>query len=337
MAQIKVVVTDFIEPDLAWEAAECRRLGVEFASYQLKTAGPQQLLEAIGDADIAIVNMAKINAEVIAGLQKCRLILRHGIGYDNVDIAAASARGIVVGYCPDYCVAEVAEQAMMLIMACQRKLVEQQAILADSAASGQWKFSSINPVYRIHGKTIGIVGLGRIGGTIFRMLQGYDVDFRVVDPYLSEERRQNFGVTLYSLDEVIAQSDIITIHCPLKWEETYHLFDEPQFRRMKKTAILINTARGGIVNLEALDRALNQGELAMAGIDVYEVEPPPADLPILRNPRAICTPHLSWLSEEAGLNIRQKLMQDVERFLSRQLPVHQVNAGVAYQEDLEVQ
>jgi len=327
---LKVVVTDYIEPDLDWEAAECRRLGLDFSVYQLKPAWAQDLLAVIADADVVIVNMAKISAEVIQGLQKCRLIIRHGIGYDNVDIAAASKQGIVVAYIPDYCVNEVAEQAMMLIMACQRKLVQQQAILGESAARRQWDFNSINPVFRLHGKTVGIVGLGRIGGTVYRMLQGFDVDFRIVDPYLSEARRLKFGVTLCSFEQVLQESDIITIHCPLKWEETYHMFSLPQFQQMKKTAVLINTARGGIVDLAALDQALNQGELAMAGIDVYEVEPPLPDLPLLHNPRAICTPHLSWLSEESGLNIRQKIMGDVRRFLAGELPVHQVNAGLPF-------
>jgi D-3-phosphoglycerate dehydrogenase len=327
-----VVVTDYIENDLDWEAEECRRLGLDFSACQLKTAAPSGLLEVISDADIVIVNMAAINAEVIAGLKKCRLIIRHGIGYDNVDIKAATAHGIVVGYIPDYCVNEVAEQALMLIMACQRKLVQQLDILEVSSTNGSWNFAPINPVYSLHGKTVGIVGLGRIGGTVYRMLQGFDVDFRVVDPYLSEERRQKYEVTLYSFQQVLHDSDVITIHCPLRWEETYHLFDAPQFKMMKKTAILVNTARGGIVNLDTLDIALKAGELAMAGIDVFEVEPPPVDMPILHNPRAICTPHLSWLSEEAGLDIRKKIMTNVRRYLEGQLPMHQVNTGVQYRE-----
>jgi D-3-phosphoglycerate dehydrogenase / 2-oxoglutarate reductase len=330
MPNLKIVVTDYIETDLEWEAAECRQLGVDFAAYQLKPADPQQLLEVIADADVVIVNMAKINAEVLQGLKKCRLIIRHGIGYDNVDVEAASQCGIVVSYMPDYCVNEVAEQAMTLIMACQRKLTQQHVILDQSAARQQWNFAAINPIYRLHGKTVGIVGLGRIGGTVYNMLRGFEVDFRIVDPYLSEARRQKFGVSLCSFEQVLEESDVVTIHCPLRWEETYHMFSGPQFTRMKDTAILVNTARGGIVDLAALDQALNQGEIAMAGIDVYEVEPPPHDLPLLSNPRAICTPHLSWLSEEAGLTIRQKIMADVRLFLQGELPANQINKGVSY-------
>lgn len=328
MATLKVVVTDYIEPDLEWEAGQFHQLGVEFAGHQLKFGSPAELITAAGEADVVIVNMARFDAEVIAGLRRCRLLIRHGIGYDNVDVAAASRRGIVVANIPDYCVAEVAEQAVMLMLACQRKLLQQGAILRASAAQGQWDFAAINPVYRLRGKTVGIVGLGRIGGTVFEMLQGFGVRRLVCDPYLSAERRQRLGVTPIPLAELLPQADLVTIHTPLN-AETHHLFDAPQFKQMKPTAILINTARGAIVNLHALDQALRQGDIALAGIDVYEQEPPPPDFPLLHNEHAICTPHLSWLSEESGWIIRQRIVEDVQRFLRGEPPLSQVNPEVA--------
>lgn len=322
---IKVVVTDYIEADLEWEAELAKQWGVGFFAYQLKKASVDQLLEVIGDADVVIVNMAKITAEVIAGLKKCRLIIRHGIGYDNVDIEAATAHNITVGYVPDYCVHEVAEQAMMLIMACQRKITTQLDIMDRSSRIGSWEFQSVNPVFSLSNKKIGIIGFGRIGRTVHKMLQGFGVDFLIVDPYLSDEMKKSYGIETVPFEKALLESDVVTIHCPLKWAETYHMFDHEQFKMMKNTAILVNTARGGIVNLEALDAALNDRQIAMAGIDVYEVEPPPSDFPILRNPRAICTPHLSWLSEESGWNIRRKIMNDVELFIQAQPPVNRVN------------
>ncbi len=328
MATIKVVVTDYIEPDLKWEADQFRQLGVEFASHQLKFGSAAELVAAAGEADVVIVNMARFDAEVIAGLRRCRLLIRHGIGYDNVDVAAASQRGIVVANIPDYCVAEVAEQAVMLMLACQRKLGQQAAILRASAAQKQWDFATINPVFRLRGKTVGIVGLGRIGGTVFQMLQGFGVRLLVCDPYLSSERRQSLDVTPIALAELLPQADLVTIHTPLN-AETHHLFDAPQFEQMKPTAILINTARGAIVNLLALDQALRRGDLALAGIDVYEQEPPPSDFPLLHNERALCTPHLSWLSEESGWIIRQRIVADVQRCLRGEAPLSQVNPEVA--------
>lgn len=328
MSKIKAVVTDYIEPDLRWEMEQAAGLGIHFEHHQLKFASAQELIGVCKDADIVVVNMARFDREVIDGLEKTRLIIRHGIGYDNVDIDAASARGILVGYNPDYCISEVAEQAMMLIFACQRKIHQQFEILRVSSQAKNWDFNRIMPVFSLKGKTVGIVGLGRIGGTLFGMLKGFDLNILVTDPYLSAERKAQFGVEPVPLEELIRASDVISIHCPLKWEDTYHMFDVQQFQWMKKNAILINTARGGIINLDALDTALRQGELAMAGIDVYEEEPPPPDHPILANEKALCTPHLSWLSEEAGWNIRHKIMADIERFTQGLPPVNQVNKEI---------
>jgi D-3-phosphoglycerate dehydrogenase len=182
VANIKAIVTDYIEPDLIWEKEQCQQMGVEFASYQLKTASAEELIRVAGDADIMVVNMAKIDAQVIEGLNRCKLIIRHGIGYDNVDTEAATRQGIQVVNIPDYCVQEVAEQAVMLIMACQRKLLQQNQLLKNAAKTGYWKFDAIHPVYRIAGKTIGIIGFGRIGSTVYRMLNGFRVRFLIVDP-----------------------------------------------------------------------------------------------------------------------------------------------------------
>jgi D-3-phosphoglycerate dehydrogenase len=324
MDKVRVVITDYIEPDLAWEEEQFSKLGVDFSSYQLRFGTAGQLLEVSADADVVIVNMSRMDAQVADGLRRTRLILRHGVGYDNLDVAALTRRGIAVAYIPDYCVNEVAEQAIMLMMACQRKIMLQRRILDQSVAKAGWDFASIYPIYSVHGKTLGIVGCGRIGSTVYRMLQGFGLRFLICDPYLSEQRKHALGIETLPLEAVLKEADIVTMHLPLN-EETYHLFDEPQLRMMKRNAILINTARGGLVNLEALDRALREGWIAQAGIDVYEKEPPDPNMPILHNERATCTPHLSWLSEEAGWNIRAQIVDDVRRFVRRQGPKHPVN------------
>ena len=315
MEQLRVVVTDYIEPDLEWEAETLAQWGADFAYHQLKFAQREELLAAVRDADVIIVNMAPFDEALISGLDHCQLIIRHGIGYDNVDVEAATRKGIMVINIPDYCVREVAEQAVMLIMSCQRKMSAQLRSLDASTAAGRWIFDPVYPVYQLNGKTVGIVGLGRIGGTVYRMLSGFGVNLLVCDPYLSDARKNEYGIEPVSLEELLQKSDVVTIHCPLRWEDTYHMFDTPQFEMMKKTAVLVNTARGAIVNLETLDQALRAGEIAHAGIDVYEVEPPPADMPLLHNEHATCTPHLSWLSEESGWSIRQKILAQVRLFL----------------------
>jgi D-3-phosphoglycerate dehydrogenase / 2-oxoglutarate reductase len=328
MEKMRVVITDYIEPDLKWEEDQLKELGVGFSYDQLKFGSPEQIWNLARDADIVIVNMAKITADVIGGLERCKLIIRHGVGYDNVDIAAATRRNIAVSYMPDYCVAEVAEQTVMLIFACQRKLFMQNRILYDSATQGEWDFNSIYPVFSLSGKTLGIVGLGRIGAAVCRMMQGFHLRFLICDPYLSDARKKDLGIETISLDEVLKESDIITVHTPLN-RETHHFIDEPQLKRMKRTAILVNTSRGGTVNLRALDKALREGWISHAGIDVYEEkEPPDPDFPLLHNERAICTPHLSWLSEEAGWGIRKKIVEDVRRFVQKQGPRHLINPEV---------
>jgi D-3-phosphoglycerate dehydrogenase / 2-oxoglutarate reductase len=313
MQTVRVVVTDYIEQDLNWEEQVFQELGVEFSQHQLKFANLDELVEATRLADVIIVNMAPFDEALISRLERCRMIIRYGIPVVNI---------------PDYCVAEVAEQALMLIMACQRKLKQQLHSMHLSAQAGKWIFDPVYPVYQMQGKTVGIVGLGRIGGTLYRMLSGFGVKFLVHDPYLSDKRKAEYGVSTCSLEQLLRESDIVTIHCPLKWDETYHMFDAPQFQTMKETAILVNTARGAIVNLDALDAALTAGDIAQAGIDVYEVEPPPADLPILHNQRAVCTPHLSWLSEESGWTIREKIVDEVRRFLDGVPPLNPLNPEV---------
>ncbi len=165
------------------------------------------------------------------------------------------------------------------------------------------------------------------------MLQGFGTNFLIDDPYLSDSRKQEFGIRTSPLEQVLREADVITVHVPLKWEETYHMFDTAQFEMMKPSAVLVNTSRGGVVNLDALDLALRQGRLAMAGIDVYELEPPAADFSLVNNPKAICTPHLSWLSEESGETIRHKIIEDIHRFCQGERQLHPVNSiGLAVNE-----
>lgn len=325
-ATIRVAVTDYVEDDLHWEEEQLRGVGVDLSYAQLKFASPDELLSHVADADVIIVNMAQLTRDVIQGLRQCRLIIRHGVGYDNVDIAAATEQQITVAHIPDYCIEEVAEQTVTLILGCQRQLLRQHDALLRSAASGSWDFSGLAGVRRLRGKTVGILGLGRIGGMVYRMLDGFGVRRVVCDPYLTAARQREYGVAPVPLSTLLEQSDIVTLHTPLS-AETYHLIDEPQLRAMKRTACLINTARGGLVNLTALDRALREGWIAHAGVDVYEErEPPERGMLLLNNDRATCTPHASWLSVEAAWSIREKIVDEVLRFVEGKAPLHVVEA-----------
>lgn len=325
---VKIVVTDYIEDNLDWEAAElAKEEGVIFEAYQLKFVPVEELLEKIRDADVILVNMVEMTAEVIQRLEKCKLIIRHGVGYNNINIGAATARGIRVGYVPDYCANEVAEQALALILACWRKVFVGRKLLEDCSVAGKWNFEPIYPIYSLKGKTVGIVGCGRIGSLVFQKLSGFDVKILVCDPYLSPDRWQQLGVTHTPLDTLLQEADVVTLHVPLN-AETQRFIGEPQLRQMKPTAYLINTARAGVIDTEALCRALREKWIAGAGIDVYDKEPPDPDLELFRLENATLSPHLGWYSEEAGWSIREKIMEDFRRFLAGQPPRFLINPEV---------
>lgn len=328
MARARIVVTDYIEDNLDWEVEEMAKRDVDFACYQLKLAPEEELVEAIRDADVVIVNMAPMPESVISRLERCRLIIRHGIGYDNVDVAACTKYGIRLANVPDYCAQEVAEQALALIFACTRRLFESRRILEESSANGMWDFSTLGPIHRMHDQVLGIVGCGRIGSRVYRMTENIFAERMVCDPYMGDRRLAALGLdTDYTLEDVLRAADVVTIHTPLN-EETRYMIDEPELRMMKESAFLINTARGAIVRTEALIKALKEGWIAGAGIDVYETEPPPADLELFELPNATLSAHLGWCSVEAGWDIRYKIMQDVDNFLSGLPPRFTVNTDV---------
>ena len=325
MKTARIVVTDYIEPDLEWERVQLATLAVTFEAYQLKSTSREALLARVGDADVLVVNMVKIDREVIQNLRSCKLIIRHGVGYDNIDVPAATEHGIQVCYVPDYCREEVAEQAMMLLLLCRRRFTQQQESLGVSLEKGQWDFSSVGAIRRFSGTKAGIVGCGRIGSLVVGMLRGFGIEVMVHDPYLSERRQVELGIRCMPLEEVLREADMVTVH-PSLTHETKYMMGDRELRMMKPTAILVNTARGAIVNAEALARACKEGWIAGAGIDVFEKEPPENSFVLRDIPNVILTPHLGWYSEDAGLSIREKIMEDIRRFLEGRPPRFPINS-----------
>ncbi|MBN2008400.1 C-terminal binding protein [candidate division KSB1 bacterium] len=320
----KIIVTDYIEENLDWEAEQLKDLPVEFYALQLKQAPLDELIKKIADADILVVNMAQINADVLAKLQKCKLIIRHGAGYDNVDINAATKHGIQVCYVPDYCQEEVAEQAMMLLLAAFRKFNRQLESMKISVQKGEWDFSPIIPLAKLAGKKVGIIGCGRIGSKVLKMLRGFNADVLVCDPFLTSDRKAELNIESIPLDEVLSQSDLVTIHCSLT-PETRGLINEHNLKLMKKNAILINTARGAIVDSKALAKAITENWIAGAAIDVYGKEPPHKNFELIDLQNVILTPHISWYSVDAEWNIREKIIEDIKRHLDGLKPRFPIN------------
>jgi len=319
MSAVKVVVTDYIEPNLEWEAKEMARRGIEFQTYQLKFAPSSEVVAATRDADLVVVNMVPINTEVVSQWEKCRLVIRHGVGYDNVDLKALAKAGIALCYIPDYCQEEVAEQAIALLLACGRKIVSSRRVLDDSSARGSWDFSDVVPMFQMAGQTLGIIGCGRIGSRVYRKLQSFGFKFLICDPYLTEERKRELGIEVVDQETVFRNSDFISIHTPLT-AETRHLVNARTLGMMKPTAYVVNTARGPMVDAQALAEVLKNHVIAGAGIDVYDVEPPKPDYPLFGLPNAILTPHLAWYSENAGRHIRELIVLEIDRFLAGQPP-----------------
>lgn len=311
--KIKVVVTDYIEDNLDWEAEKLAEKGIVFETMQLKFMPEEEVIAKIKDADIIVVNMVKMTESIISKLEKCRLIIRHGIGYDNVDVAACTKYGIQFAYQPEYCKEDVAEHAIALIFACARKVVRSRKTLDESSQSGQWNFSGLFPIFRLDGKTLGILGTGRIGSRVFRKLRTFGFKIIACDPYLKEHRKRELedqGLVYVDKETLFKEADFITVHTPLN-DETKHIVNAQTLALMKPTAYIVNTARGPMVDFVALAQAVKNGTIAGAGIDVFDIEPPDPNFELFGLDNVILTPHIGWASEEAGWEIRESILNDI--------------------------
>lgn len=292
--KFKVVITDSYHPTLDAELEEFQEMDIDL--IQAQTKDEDKIMAATRDADALMVQHAKITRRIIENLEKCRIIARYGVGFDNLDTEAATERGIMVSNVPDYCIDEVSSHAIALLMQCSRKIVQ----LSNSIKAGRWTYLVAKPVHKLMGQTLGIVGLGRIGSAAAKKGLGLGLKVQVYDPYVSET---DLDVEFVEFDELLSASDFISLHTPLT-DETYHMFGETEFSKMKSSAFLVNTARGPVVDGEALYRALETDEIAGAGMDVLESEPLAQDNPLLKLDNFIVTPHIAWYSEES-----QKLLQ----------------------------
>ncbi len=320
-------VTDYIERDLDWEAKECRRRGVEFAAYQLKGAPAAEIVRRVSDADAVLVNMARFDEAVISGLTRARAIIRHGIGYDNVDVAACTRHGIVFANEATASSEDVAEHALMLILEASRKKKIQDLILRDWIRTGKWSSRRIAPLHRLTGKTLGIVGCGNIGSRLLKKVCGLGFTVLVCDPYLPPARLRELGVVHTPLEKLLRTSDIVSIHVPVT-KQTRGLFDARRLRMMKPSAVLVNTARGPIIRTPDLVAALRDGAIAGAALDVFEEEPPKPKLALFRMDNVILSPHIAWYSEEGGWDIRRMIMEDLDACLAGRLPRFVINPEV---------
>jgi D-3-phosphoglycerate dehydrogenase len=282
-----------------------------------------QALKLCEDAEGILVRRITVDADMIRRFRKCRIIVRYGVGTDNVDVDAATAAGIVVGNVPDYCLDEVSTHAFALLLACIRDIPATH----NKMASGGWDVKRDVPVHRMRGRTLGIIGLGGIGQAFAEKALGWGMKIISVDPFVERHHSRRLGVEMVDIDTGFAQSDFISLHCPLL-PETYHLVSHRALESMKHEAILVNTARGGIVDTEALLNALDVGQISMAALDVHEEEPLPVSSALRHHPRVILTDHMAWYSLESQIQLQMSAAKQIVSVCTGGLPLSLANPEV---------
>jgi D-3-phosphoglycerate dehydrogenase len=287
-----------------------------------KSSSAEDILEVARDADAIIVCYAQITAEIINQLTQCKVIARTGLGVDNIDIPAAAAKGITVTYVPDYCLHEVSDHAMALLLAMARKIT----LANKHVHSGRWEMPVVQPLYRLKGRTLGLVAFGNIPQTLAPKAKAFGLEVITTDPFVAEELLEAHDVRNVSFDELLAQSDFISVHAPLL-PQTRGMFNAEAFAKMKKGTVIINTARGPLIDEKALVAALDSGHLGGAALDVVEVEPLPADSPLIGRDNVILTPHTGFYSAESLVELQTKAATDVARVLQGEAPVYPARMG----------
>ena len=318
MARFRVLLTDYAWANLDIERQTLAEIDAELVVAPEKNVATLTSLAA--DADAIMTNWANVPAEVIQAAPKCRIISRLGIGLDNIDVATATERKILVTNVPDYCLIEVAEHALALLLALARKV----GYYHQQTKNGRYELQAGPVLRRIEGQTLGIVGLGNIGTRLAEKAAALGMNVLAT---ARSPRTVPSGVERRELSALLSESDYVSLHVPLV-AETRHLISADEFARMKPSAYLVNTARGGLVDHQALAEALASGRLAGAALDVQEPEPPNLAEPPWNDPRVIVTPHAAFVSAESLTNLRTRTARQVAVCLSGGQPEHVVNATV---------
>jgi D-3-phosphoglycerate dehydrogenase len=290
-----------------------------------------EIIEAARDADAILTVGSKMTRLVMEQLPKCKVIVRYGIGYDTIDVNAATDNNIIVVNIPDFCFEEVSNHAIAFLLACAKKVVT----LNNMVKQGRWMEAKAAqaPMVSIHGQTLGIAGCGNIGRTTARKAQCFGLKILGYDPYVDKSLAEEHGITLVSLPELLKGSDFISLHTALN-KETWHIIGEKEFRQMKPTAYIINTARGSVIDEKALIKALREKRIAGAGLDVFEQEPIDPDNPLLKMDNVIVLPHSASYSDVAFKRLRTCVGQEAARVLSGRWPKNVVNKTVKPKIDL---
>lgn len=317
----RIVVTDHVFPNLEPEEEIFSELGAEVVLAP--STDEETLVGLAGEADGMLVCFAPVPATVVdaAGAAGCKVIARYGIGYDNVDVAAATRNGIVVTNVPDYCLGEVADHTMALLLAAARGVVP----AARSVAAGGWEIDHAS-IHRIAGRRLALVGLGAIGRRVASRARAFDIEVTAYDPFVEEGEVDGVKMAT-SLEALVADADYVSLHAPAT-EENHHLINAQVIAAMGNSPVLINTARGGLVDLDAVVAGLDSGSLSGVALDVTDPEPLPEDHVLRTHPKAIITPHTAFHSVEATEELQRRAAGEVLSVLTGGAPDRPVNPEV---------
>jgi len=301
----QAVITDYTFPDLSIETQILEAAGLEVVSGQCKT--PQDLIVLTASVDYIITQFAPIDADVIKSMSNCKVIVRYGIGYDNVDCETAKKKGIPVCNIPTYCIDEVADHTLSFILSMTRQLLAN----AKYVQNGKWGLGTdLSKMRGLYDSTVGIVGLGRIGQAVAKRLQGFGCRLMAYDPVVDSTQAASISCQLVDLDYLLSNSDIITLHCP-SLPTTKNIINNSTLLKMKKGSLLINAGRGDLICAQALTEALITGHLAGAAIDVFSTEPVPNDSPLLDMDNVLITSHIASASPQSAKTLRETAAQIV--------------------------
>jgi D-3-phosphoglycerate dehydrogenase len=316
--KFKVVITDCDHGSIEEEKEELGRIGAELILAQVKEE--KDLIRECKEADGLINQYSLLTRAVLEQLPKCKVLARYGVGVDSVDLKAATDLGIIVANVPDYCMDEVANQTIAMILT----LIRKTAFLDRKVKSGEWDFHSGIPIHRTKGKTLGLIGCGKIGLEVAKKISAFGVRVMTFDPYLEKAPE---GIELKDFDSVLKESNFISVHCPLN-NSTRHLIGEKEFKKMEKKPLLINTSRGPIIDEKALIHALREGLLSGAGLDVLETEPPDSQSPLLKMENVVLSPHIGFYSVESISELKRRTAKNVADVLMGKWPGFVVNREV---------
>ena len=319
MTNFEIVITDCDHENITIEKEILDFGNKTFELKQCKTES--DLIEECQGASVWINQYAPITKNVIESCPDLKLVVRYGVGVNNVDLDAATEHGVQVCNIPDYGTQEVADHALALMLSLTRKISKMNR----SVKNGEWDYQKGIPIYRHSAQTIGIIGLGRIGTEFARRVLALGCRVVVYDPNRNKNSSYGFNnqVEFVSFDQLLAESDVISIHCPL--DSAQKLISTVELQKMKPSSYLINVSRGGIIDEEALNLALENGWIAGAALDVAEQEPIAKESPLLLRDNFLCTPHMAWYSEQSAKELKRKVAEESVRFLDGQLLHYPVN------------